>query len=335
MRACARAGSPEALERYREARGLEGGDGRVSVLVQELVRSEVAGVAFTMDPLSGDRERIVVDATYGLGSAVVSGSVVPDHFVLDRQGLERVSVRLAHKDRSVRAVKKGQGTEIMPVPQTKAHAPSLAAEELEELCRLALEAESTLGAPQDVEWARHRKRFFLLQSRPVTARRVREEVRSAEEPAAAGRSALIEDLLPLRLSAFEGSFLREVLDTSVQEIGRARGRAFPPAAASVRMDPPTISAELLEALGREAPPPLDALLDPRMRSAVPGRAPGRGSTRSAGAAPGPGPAPTSGSRWSPSSGGRAWRSSRGSTPARRSRTFGDSRPSWAGWPRVA
>ncbi|WP_249124344.1 PEP/pyruvate-binding domain-containing protein [Saccharopolyspora erythraea] len=71
---------------YRQARGVDSGQVRIAVVVQEMVPAETAGVLFTADPVSGDRERIVVDAGRGLGEAVVSGLITPDHYVLDRHG---------------------------------------------------------------------------------------------------------------------------------------------------------------------------------------------------------------------------------------------------------
>lgn len=126
----------------------------MAVVVQAMVEADVAGVMFTADPVTGDRRRVVVDASPGLGEAVVSGAVTPDHLVLNRRGrLLTWTVGEASGD---------AGGE-------RRRGPVLAAPVRRRLVALGLRAAAHFGAPQDLEWAVRDGRVWLLQARPMTA----------------------------------------------------------------------------------------------------------------------------------------------------------------------
>lgn len=265
---CLRSALDEGVDRYRRARGLDDGGVRLSVLVQDLVGADVAGVAFTLDPLTGESDRIVVDSTFGLGAAVVSGAVVPDHFVVSRSSGDLLDVRLAFKDRQMRASKDGQGTETVRISHQKANTPSLNREELRELCRIALEAERLMGAPQDVEWARARGQFFVLQSRPVTtqARELAAEDRDSGEVEAGLTTALLDELVPAPLARFAASFIEPVAVSGVDQASRWRRVPVARGTAILGRGAPRWSAAPLEAMARDLPTPFDQGLDARIRS---------------------------------------------------------------------
>lgn len=130
---------------YRKRQEIAPADVAIAVVVQRMVDAEAAGVLFTANPLTGRRAELVVDAARGLGEAVVSGQVTPEHLVLDREGTVRERTR-------------GQGNEQV-VPEEAAR----------ELAQLAVRAERHFGVPQDIEWALDGGRIFLLQARPMTA----------------------------------------------------------------------------------------------------------------------------------------------------------------------
>ncbi|MBK7977732.1 MAG: hypothetical protein IPK07_32280 [Deltaproteobacteria bacterium] len=270
---CLRSSLDEGVDRYRRARGLEDDGARLSVLVQDLVGADVAGVAFTLDPLTGEADRIVVDSTFGLGAAVVSGAVVPDHFVVSRSSGELLDVRLAFKDRQMRASKEGQGTETVRISHQKANTPSLNREELRELCRIALEAERLMGAPQDVEWARARGQFFVLQSRPVTTqtRELASDDRDAAEVETGLTTALLDELVPTPLARFAASFVEPVAIGGVDQASRWRRVPIARGTAILGRGAPRWSAAPLEAMARDLPSPFDQGLDARIRSV--GRSP--------------------------------------------------------------
>ncbi len=140
----------------------------VAVLVQEMVPAEVSGVMFTRDPASGEDIR-VIEATWGLGEAVVAGLVIPDHFRIAPDGVLLAS-DVGEKDVEVVACADG-GVEQRPVPAARAERSCLDADHLAQLAQLADACEHLLGAGQDVEWAFAAGELKLLQSRPITTSR--------------------------------------------------------------------------------------------------------------------------------------------------------------------
>ncbi|MFJ4775651.1 PEP/pyruvate-binding domain-containing protein [Streptomyces sp. NPDC088762] len=151
---------------YRARAGIAHEDVSLAVVVQELVAADAAGVMFTVDPLGGRTDRLVVNAAWGLGEAVVSGLVTPDTLVVDRASLAVVEERIAAKE--VMTVPTADGTAERPVPAGLREAPVLTTAEAGELARLGRAIEELYGEPRDVEWAREAGSFRILQARPIT-----------------------------------------------------------------------------------------------------------------------------------------------------------------------
>ena len=160
--------TPQAMN-YRHEMGIDHGGVAMAVVVQVMVPAEVSGILFTANPATGERGEMVVNASFGLGEAVVGGQVTPDTFVVDRETLAAKETVLGAKDRMV-VFEAGQGTRIEAVPEERQRAAALPTERVSELAGLAAEVERTFsGVPQDIEWAyREATGFFLLQSRPIT-----------------------------------------------------------------------------------------------------------------------------------------------------------------------
>ncbi len=137
----------------------------VGVIVQSLLDPEAAGVMFTENPVTGADER-VIEASWGLGEAVVAGLVIPDHVRLDRSGklLERKTGR---KHIAVRALPNG-GTFEEKIPPARVSQFCLDEPQLEALCALALQCEKVYGPRRDIEWAFQEGTLYLLQCRAVT-----------------------------------------------------------------------------------------------------------------------------------------------------------------------
>lgn len=151
---------------YRTTNGIDHAAVRLAVVVQRMVEPQVAGVMFTADPVTGHRGHTVIDASPGLGEAVVSGAVNPDHFVVDATGavLQR---RLGDKRVVIRAVP-GGGTERIARP-THADQPCLSAGGIRDLTALGQRVQAHYGAPQDIEWAVDGTGvLWLTQARPIT-----------------------------------------------------------------------------------------------------------------------------------------------------------------------
>ena len=146
----------------------------LAVGVVELVDARSAGVAFTLDPVTGDRSTLVVEANWGFGESVVSGQVSPDHWTVDRDSGEIVTRRTGAKSSwSVFSPAAGQVV-LEPAPADRAARPCLTDDEVRHLCREATRIEEVAGGvPQDVEWAIARDlpfpdSVFILQHRPET-----------------------------------------------------------------------------------------------------------------------------------------------------------------------
>jgi pyruvate,water dikinase len=162
--------SPPAISyRARFAGAGEGGDA-MGVTVQQMVDAAVSGVMFTCNPTSGDPSMVAVNASWGLGLAVVGGEVTPDYFLLSKVTGEVVRESISAKEIEYVAGPDGHGTIRVQVAAPRSEEPSLSAERLRELVELARAVQAHFGSHQDVEFSIDREgRLFVLQSRPVTA----------------------------------------------------------------------------------------------------------------------------------------------------------------------
>ena len=151
---------------YRIRNGISHADAALAVVVQTMVQSEVSGVLFTANPLTGLRSESVSDATFGLGEALVSGQVEPDHFVVDSASGELVSKSLGAKKISTRG-KAGGGVEV--VAEDAEARQSLSDDQIRQLGDLGLRVQKEYGFPQDVEWAFAEGKLYLLQARAITS----------------------------------------------------------------------------------------------------------------------------------------------------------------------
>ena len=137
----------------------------IAVVVQEMVQSQASGVLFTANPLNGVRSETVIDATLGLGEALVSGQVEPDHFVVDTLNGNILSKTLGAKEVVIQSVK-GGGTKTSA--NTGKDSQAISDAHALELTHLGKQVEDSFGAPQDIEWAVQDGQLFLLQARPIT-----------------------------------------------------------------------------------------------------------------------------------------------------------------------
>ena len=150
---------------YRSRKGSLG-DLRMAVVVQRMVEPDVSGVMFTIDPVSGRKDQMVVESAFGLGEAVVGGVVTPDHYVLARDGRLKAKVIAVQPFAVVRGP--DGGTVERALDADEGGRQTLTEDELRRLAELGRTLQEALGGPQDVEWALAGGELFLLQSRPVT-----------------------------------------------------------------------------------------------------------------------------------------------------------------------
>ena len=152
---------------YRASNGIDPHSVRLAVAVQCMIDATVAGVLFTANPLTGKRRQAVIDASPGLGEAVVSGVVNPDHFVVNTISGEIVERRLGNKRVIIQSVAGGGTRRIEQVEQN--NEACLSDEQVRMLANLGGKVEAHYGAPQDTEWAIDSNgRIWLTQTRPIT-----------------------------------------------------------------------------------------------------------------------------------------------------------------------
>jgi pyruvate,water dikinase len=157
---------------YRASQGITD-EPAIAVVVQALVPAERAGVLFTADPTTGDRDRIVVEAARGLGEVVVSGQVEPDTYTLAKvgtlakEGPRLLEARVGHQTHEILAAADG-GVVRVELDPVEADTRVLTDEEVTALARLGARVEAHYGEPQDVEWAMSEGRTYLVQARPIT-----------------------------------------------------------------------------------------------------------------------------------------------------------------------
>ncbi len=157
--------SEHALE-YRRQQGLSVMRPQIAVLVQQLVAADVAAVAFSANPITGNRDEVMINASWGLGESIVGGTVTPDTFIVRKSDLSIIDRAISDKQRMTLSV--SGGTREVDVPRFLRKQSSLADEQAIEMARLALTLESTMGHPVDVECAYAGGELYLLQCRPIT-----------------------------------------------------------------------------------------------------------------------------------------------------------------------
>ena len=160
--------SPEAAS-YRKTHGIDDASVSMAVVVQEMIPSEISGVAFTANPVTGARDEVVIESSWGMGAAIVDGRVTPDHYVIARDGMKLREKRIAEKRLMVSAhLDSGQHARLQEVPNEMRIKEALSPEMLGSIMEWSLKSEVHFGKPQDIEWAVCEGRLYILQSRPVT-----------------------------------------------------------------------------------------------------------------------------------------------------------------------
>ncbi|MBS7647581.1 MAG: phosphoenolpyruvate synthase [Candidatus Bathyarchaeia archaeon] len=158
---------------YRTQKGFAHEKVLISVGIQKMVDAKAAGVMFSINPVTGDPNQIVIEGNFGLGESVVSGAVIPDEFIVDKQTMKIIEKRVAAKKVMYTRDSATGKTIHIEVPIEKQNQPCLTDEEVLKLAELAIKIEQYYGKPQDIEWAVDNhltfpENIFILQSRPET-----------------------------------------------------------------------------------------------------------------------------------------------------------------------
>ena len=164
---------------YRAKQGFDDHTVNIAVVVQQLVHSEKAGVMFTSHPITGE-PKTIVEGSWGLGEAVVSGTVSPDNYVFDQKSEKIIDTYIAKK--KVEIVADGDnGTKVVDVTGARQDDQVLSEAEVAKLAMYGKIAEDHYGIPQDVEWGIVGNTFYILQSRPITTIGNKKEAKGMEE----------------------------------------------------------------------------------------------------------------------------------------------------------
>jgi len=156
----------ERMAAYRKEHNLPAESLGVAVLVQQLISAEVSGVVFSANPISGNRDEVMINATWGLGESLVSGKVTPDTLLVQKSDLKIKDSQIGEK--GLMTVLTEGGTEEVRVPRSQRQAPALDEEKTGEIAKLAIDLEQEMGWPVDLEFAYYANDLYLLQCRPIT-----------------------------------------------------------------------------------------------------------------------------------------------------------------------
>jgi len=157
--------SPHVLE-YRRRLGLPLDNMKMAILVQQLVPADTSSVVFGANPITGNLDEIAINASWGLGESIVSGTVTPDNFILRKSDMEIITADIGEK--ASMTVPTSGGTQEIDVPMEFQRRPSITNDQAIEMARLAVDLEARMGWPVDIECAYYQDRLYLLQCRPIT-----------------------------------------------------------------------------------------------------------------------------------------------------------------------
>ncbi|MDP3919115.1 MAG: PEP/pyruvate-binding domain-containing protein, partial [Nanoarchaeota archaeon] len=140
----------------------------IAVVVQKMVNSQIAGIMFTVNPVTENDKEILIESSYGLGEAVVSGSITPDEYIVDKSSIEVKSKNIVKKTWAmIRNPETGENLNV-DVPEDKQSIPSLSNFEAKKLAEYGLKIEQHYNKPQDIEFALENSKIYITQSRPIT-----------------------------------------------------------------------------------------------------------------------------------------------------------------------
>ena len=165
---------------YRLKQNIDGIELAHAVIIQKQISAEKSGILFTANPLNNRRDQMLINSSWGLGEAIVSGDVTPDQWIIHKKSQEIVEEKISFKD--VMTIRKNEGTKLEDVPQEKVKQPSLEKREIHNLLELGETTEDHFDHPQDVEWSFYENKIYLVQSRPITTLfpELKPEVKSEE-----------------------------------------------------------------------------------------------------------------------------------------------------------
>lgn len=151
---------------YRFEKGLQRKKISVAVVVQKMLQSESSGIAFTVHPVTQDKNSMIIEAGFGLGEAIVSGQVTPDTYIIAKKDMEIVDIKISQQQKAI--YKGAGGNRVKNLPTQVGGRQKLTGPQILQLAKLCAHIEKHYGYPQDIEWALEKGRLYVVQSRPIT-----------------------------------------------------------------------------------------------------------------------------------------------------------------------
>lgn len=151
---------------YRAEKGFDHFKVGLAAVIQRMVQSSTSGVMFTVDPVTGNKNHLIIEAVYGLGEYIVQGKVTPDQYIIDKKTMQTVRTSVGLQDAMLTRV--GTKNKEVKLNKKKGSQQKLTSVQIEEVARLGRQIEKHYYFPQDIEWAFENGRIFITQSRPIT-----------------------------------------------------------------------------------------------------------------------------------------------------------------------
>ncbi|MBI2103729.1 phosphoenolpyruvate synthase [Candidatus Woesebacteria bacterium] len=139
---------------------------KISVIVQKMIQSEASGVMFTIDPVTNDKERIIIESVWGLGEMIVQGSVVPDRYVIQKGTISILSKEIS--EQLIQLIRSGENNKESQVLKKLRDKQKITDEEITHLAKIGEKLQRHYYFPQDIEWAKEKGKLYIVQTRPVT-----------------------------------------------------------------------------------------------------------------------------------------------------------------------
>jgi len=179
---------------YRQQQGFDHFTVGLAVPVQQMVQSQTSGVMFTVEPLTSDTEKILIEAAYGLGEAIVSGEVTPDSYTVDKTSLSIIDKKIAKQEWQIIKNPHPHAAEEsnikVPLAEARQSEQKLSDKDIIALAELGKQLEDLYQFPQDIEWAKQDDKLFIVQTRPVTTLGIKEMLAEIKaEPLLTGEAA--------------------------------------------------------------------------------------------------------------------------------------------------
>ena len=154
------------IKAYCEEKKIDKSKIKMAVIIQKMVDSEVAGVSFTIHPVSKDKTKILIEAGLGLGEVVVSGMINPDDYIIDKETLRILNISIGDQEKML--IRKEDKTEEIHLDYSRALQQKLPTKFIIEIAKMSKKIEDYFKKPMDIEWAIEKDRIYFMQARPIT-----------------------------------------------------------------------------------------------------------------------------------------------------------------------